>query len=439
VLLAASVSLCVRLLWLPLPTCLTLVCLRALYVQLCMFFPSLHPVPLLAGDAAVTYIQSRVTATVPTPLGDVPKTLHATLVDGLTALCKAKPAAADAVRWLGEWLVENNPRAGDFIATSAARPSSPLRLTSGVVSAPTPSASPLLVVFVLGADSDTADLSKQLGAQFGFTVINGGAQSKAAPSAAVSFFSDAIARDGGRRFIIHGFPSTLDQAFHFERSLAQPLFVLLNGADGPVADLYAKIGVAHPVVGAGDAALDSARRYFYPNVVSVLGRPGSGKTTVASAIQAAYGHHVLSLDALVRDEAESGSRFGRDIAAVVARGDQLPMDTVIRLFRNAMEADPTGYYVLDGYPRTVEQANAFSGAIAAPLAVIVLDISEKESLRRQVCALCCLCVCLRYVRVSVCLRGVQVCVCVRVCVCVCAYASCVSGCLWRLCVSLIHI
>jgi hypothetical protein len=44
------------------------------------------------------------------PMGPaVPQSLHDVLVEGLVAVCKAKPTGLDAVRWLGEWLLVNNP------------------------------------------------------------------------------------------------------------------------------------------------------------------------------------------------------------------------------------------------------------------------------------------------------------------------------------------
>ncbi len=92
---------------------------------------------------------------------------------------------------------------------------------------------------------------------------------------------------------------------------------------GPVADLYQKIGSARAVVGSGDAAYESAAAHFFPTIAFVLGRPGSGKTTACGLLRAKYGYAVLNLDALVKAEAESGSRFGRDIAALVALGDQV--------------------------------------------------------------------------------------------------------------------
>ncbi len=52
----------------------------------------------------------------------------------------------------------------------------------------------------------------------------------------------------------------------------------------------------------------------------------------------------------------------------------MPMEWVVRLFKGAMAEDPTGYYALDGYPRTLEQATALATAIAQPATVLVLDV-----------------------------------------------------------------
>jgi hypothetical protein len=98
----------------------------------------------------------------------------------------------------------------------------------------------------MGGNDHTTDMCKRLASTFGYAhlVANAAAAGGAStPAAIVSSLNDSIVRDGGRRFIIQGFPTTLDAAFHFEKTIAQPLFVLLaNGVvEGPVADLYAKV------------------------------------------------------------------------------------------------------------------------------------------------------------------------------------------------------
>lgn len=308
------------------------------------------------------------------------KTLHHTLVEGLTALCKTKPAGLDAVRFLGEWLIANNPRNKD--AGSDSKFDGPAA-ASAPIATMTPAAPALSVVFVLGGDDSTAGLCERLGKQFRFSVIKSSSTSTTAPSACLVELKDAIAQKGGSRFIVHGFPHTLEQAFAFERAIAQPLFVLLDGAEGPVADLYAKVGAAHAISGSGESAYASASKYFYPRVVFALGLPGCGRKKVSEALQASHGYRRLNLDELVDAEAASGSVFGRDIARTVALGDQLPSEWVIRLFQEAIDYDPTGCFIVDGYPRTVEQASEFAAAIAPPRFVLHLGVSEDEALRRM--------------------------------------------------------
>ena len=79
-----------------------------------------------------------------------------------------------------------------------------------------------------------------------------------------------------------------------------------------------QVGVARAVQGKGDAAYESAAAHFRPHLAFVLGRPGSGKTSACGALRDTLGYVPLSLDALVAKEAESGSVFGRDIAALVS-------------------------------------------------------------------------------------------------------------------------
>lgn len=379
--------------------------------EICFFFPHLHPEPLLQGDAATAYITDNTVAVVQTPMGPVPKTLHSTLVSALTELCKHKPTGVEAVEWLGKWLLANNPRGvpapdvsgsvdvgasvhgvhGDDDGDAGVEEyksdgaGSVMSSAAGSASASAPAAAggqAPRVVFVLGGDASTATLCDRLAKAYGYTHIDASESQDAAPEPAVALVKEAMARADNQQFIVQGFPSTLAQAFLFEQSCAAPAFVLLDGADGPVPEFYAKLGVAHPIASSGDAAFASAMPHFLPKVVFMLGRPHTGRTALCNAVGDRCGYVRLALEDLVRAEAESGSVFGRSIADTIARGDQLPMDAVLRLFKAATAADPLGRYIIDGYPRTVEQANAFTAAIAPPEFVVHLECPEAECVRR---------------------------------------------------------
>jgi adenylate kinase len=91
--------------------------------------------------------------------------------------------------------------------------------------------------------------------------------------------------------------------------------------------------------------------------IVLLGAPGSGKGTQATRLAAHYGvAHVAAGDRL-RAEVASGSPLGARLAGYLARGDLVPDELVLRiLWPVVVAAAAAGGYVLDGFPRTVAQA-----------------------------------------------------------------------------------
>jgi adenylate kinase len=85
--------------------------------------------------------------------------------------------------------------------------------------------------------------------------------------------------------------------------------------------------------------------------------PGAGKGTQASLLAAHYGIEHLSSGALLRDEVTHGTRIGRIAAGYLERGDLVPDELVFEMLAEpVLEAARNGGYVLDGYPRTLRQA-----------------------------------------------------------------------------------
>jgi adenylate kinase len=118
--------------------------------------------------------------------------------------------------------------------------------------------------------------------------------------------------------------------------------------------------------------------------ILILGPQGSGKGTQAKRIAAAYGSpHVATGDILreaIADETDLGERVG----PILERGDLVPDDLMIELIRERLSDENT--FVLDGFPRTVAQAEALDAMleeIGKPLdAVILLAVSDEVATNR---------------------------------------------------------
>lgn len=121
--------------------------------------------------------------------------------------------------------------------------------------------------------------------------------------------------------------------------------------------------------------------------VLLIGPPGAGKGTQARRIADHFGVGHISSGEIFRRHVTEGTAQGRAVAGYLERGDLVPDDLVLSMVGGeVIEASAAGGYVLDGYPRTVEQAET-AYRLAEELgvtvqAVINLDVPEDELLRR---------------------------------------------------------
>jgi len=93
--------------------------------------------------------------------------------------------------------------------------------------------------------------------------------------------------------------------------------------------------------------------------VVLIGPPGSGKGTQAVRIAAQFGAEHISAGDALRTEIAAGSELGLRARDYLSRGDLVPDDLVVELlWHRIVAAARAGGYVLDGFPRTVEQAEA---------------------------------------------------------------------------------
>lgn len=119
----------------------------------------------------------------------------------------------------------------------------------------------------------------------------------------------------------------------------------------------------------------------------LIGAPGSGKGTQGHVLAARYGIEHLSSGEVLRTEVRAGTPVGREVAAFQRRGDLVPDQIVFDLLLPVVAAAAArGGYILDGFPRTVPQAQeAFEVARRLEItldAAIYLNVPEPVLLRR---------------------------------------------------------
>lgn len=123
-----------------------------------------------------------------------------------------------------------------------------------------------------------------------------------------------------------------------------------------------------------------------------LGPPGAGKGTQATGVSAKLGVPHISTGDMFRAALKNETPTGIEAKKYMEAGKLVPDSVVIDMVRERMQmADARGGYLLDGFPRTVEQAQALD-AISAPDYVVNISVPDEKLLDRltgrRVCGKC---------------------------------------------------
>jgi adenylate kinase len=113
--------------------------------------------------------------------------------------------------------------------------------------------------------------------------------------------------------------------------------------------------------------------------IILLGAPGSGKGTVAAALRAAYGFPKISTGDLLREAVREKTPLGLVAASQMGQGGLVDDATVLALLRERLAAaDCRTGYVLDGFPRTLAQADSLD-ALGAAGSEVVFDLRVSDA------------------------------------------------------------
>jgi adenylate kinase len=129
----------------------------------------------------------------------------------------------------------------------------------------------------------------------------------------------------------------------------------------------------------------------------LLGPPGAGKGTQAERLTEDFGLPYIATGDMLRAEVKAGTELGAKAKEYMDRGDLVPDDVIIdMILSNIDRGDPAGAdgFLLDGFPRNIEQAEALDEALErlgrSLTAVLLIDVPDDEIIRRisgrRVCA-----------------------------------------------------
>jgi len=127
----------------------------------------------------------------------------------------------------------------------------------------------------------------------------------------------------------------------------------------------------------------------------LLGPPGAGKGTQAKSFAAARGIPHISTGDMLREAVAAGTPIGLRAKAVMASGQLVSDEIIVGVVRERLaRPDAQAGFLLDGFPRTVPQAEALDAIVAGGDALLVVDIAaaDEELIRRltsrRVCGQC---------------------------------------------------
>jgi adenylate kinase len=135
-----------------------------------------------------------------------------------------------------------------------------------------------------------------------------------------------------------------------------------------------------------------------PGPILLLGAPGVGKGTQAKELMAKWGVPQISTGDLLRYHRDHGTPLGLQAKEIMAEGKLVPDDLVNQMVAERLkQPDTTAGYILDGYPRTLGQANWLDKHIGAdssalPVIAVSIQVGYNVLLRRitgrRICPVC---------------------------------------------------
>ncbi len=116
------------------------------------------------------------------------------------------------------------------------------------------------------------------------------------------------------------------------------------------------------------------------STIVLLGPPGSGKGTQGEKLCSEFGYVNLSTGDMLREAVKNGTELGKKAKEYMDAGALVPNDLIIGMMKEKIAA-ADGKVILDGFPRTIEQADALGEQMDVDIA-LNLDVDDGELVKR---------------------------------------------------------
>lgn len=119
--------------------------------------------------------------------------------------------------------------------------------------------------------------------------------------------------------------------------------------------------------------------------------PAAGKGTQSNMLKEKFGYNHISTGDMLREAINSGSEIGAEVKNIIDKGELVSDDLIIKLVKDKLTSLKGKPFILDGFPRTLNQAESLDKILTDDYIVIYLDLDEREAINRITGRLTCNC------------------------------------------------
>lgn len=119
--------------------------------------------------------------------------------------------------------------------------------------------------------------------------------------------------------------------------------------------------------------------------------PAAGKGTQSNMLKEKFGYIHISTGDMLREAINSGSEIGKEVKNIIDKGELVSDDLIIKLVKDKLTSTDGKPFILDGFPRTLNQAKSLDEILTDDYIVIYLDLDESEAINRITGRLTCNC------------------------------------------------